>query len=102
MIIIQGEAHFGEGELDRIRRDIVDMVDATRAEQGCLYYALAIDALEPNLLHVSGRWRDEAALRRHYESGHIDAFLKAVEPGRIGILDVKGYEASNPRTLLGK
>lgn len=102
MIIIQGEAHFGEGELDRIRRDIVDMVDATRAEQGCLYYALAIDALEPNLLHVSGRWRDEAALRRHYESGHIDAFLKAVEPGRIGILDVKGYDAGNPRTLLGK
>ena len=102
MIIIQGHAQFGEGEIDRIRRDIVDMVDASRAEPGCLYYAIAIDALDPSRLHVAGRWADETALRKHYESGHIHAFLEAIEPGRIGTLDVKGYDAANARTLLAK
>ena len=38
------------------------MVEASRAEDGCLGYSYAEDVLEPGLIHVAERWRDRAAL----------------------------------------
>ena len=53
-------------------RDAMErMITASRAEEGCLAYSYAEDILEPGLIHVAERWKDEAALKRHWKSEHL-------------------------------
>nr|WP_243848320.1 antibiotic biosynthesis monooxygenase [Sphingomonas insulae] len=40
------------------------MVEASRAEAGCMEYSYAEDVIEPGLIHVIERWQDRAALER--------------------------------------
>ena len=46
-------------------------VAATRAEDGCLHYSYAVDLDDPNLLHISEQWRDEAAVNAHMTAPHM-------------------------------
>jgi hypothetical protein len=62
MIIVTGEARFGEGEIARLKDVLAANIAATRAEDGCLAYSYAVDLEDPNLLHISEQWRDEAAV----------------------------------------
>ena len=53
-------------------RDAMErMITASRAEEGCLAYSYAEDILEPGLIHVAERWKDETALKRHWKSEHL-------------------------------
>lgn len=74
MIIVQGEAKFAAGEIDRLAAPMKAQIEATRAEDGREHYAYARDVLDPDLLHVSERWRDEDAIAAHFASAHMAAF----------------------------
>ena len=77
------------------------MIEATRAEDGCIAYAYGEDVLEPGLVHVVERWRDEAALARHGQSPHMAAFNAALAKARVLSLKIKAYDASGERVLMG-
>jgi quinol monooxygenase YgiN len=47
------------------------MLEASRAEAGCLEYAYSEDVLEPGLIHINERWTDRAALSEHAKSPHL-------------------------------
>ena len=47
------------------------MIDASRAEPGCVAYGYAEDVLDTGLIHVTERRADQAALDRHFASPHI-------------------------------
>ena len=101
MIIVTGEARFGDGEIERLREAFADNIAATRAEEGCLHYAYAVDIADPNLLHISEQWRDEAAVEAHMTAPHMGPFMAALGAAKIEALSVKGYRASDWKTLLG-
>jgi quinol monooxygenase YgiN len=58
---------------------------------GCDHYALSVDIDDPNLIHVSERWRDQAALGTHLVSDHVVAFQMSMRRTRILRGDVKIY-----------
>jgi quinol monooxygenase YgiN len=91
VIIIMGTLKLAPGGTERLRSAIVAMVPATRAEPGCDHYALAADIEDPDLLHVSERWRDQAALGLHLVSDHVIEFQMAMRRTRILKGDVKIY-----------
>ena len=102
MIIVTGTARFGEGEIERLRPDFAANIEATRAEEGCDHYAYAVDVSDPNLLHISERWRDEAAIDAHMQSPHMAGFMAVLGQARIEALSVRMYRADYLKTLLGE
>ena len=71
------------------------MVEASRAEQGCLHYSYAADVLDPGLVHVKEMWRDQAALDAHFASDHISAWRAQWSALGIGERNLTLYTVSN-------
>lgn len=67
-------------ELSRI------VVQETRKEKGCIFYAIANDILNENIFHISEGWTDEAALNAHLASAHISAYLAGI--GKLKMLSI--------------
>ncbi|MBC7986827.1 MAG: antibiotic biosynthesis monooxygenase [Sphingomonadaceae bacterium] len=102
MIIVQGEVKFGAGEIDRLAAAMKAQIEATRAEEGCEHYAYGRDVLDPDLLHVSERWRDDDAIAAHMASAHMAAFGAEVGGAQVERMSIKAYEGEFQRTLMGE
>jgi quinol monooxygenase YgiN len=101
MIIVAGEVRFGAGEIERLAPLLRASVEGARAEDGCLSYCYGRDALDPDLLVVSERWRDEASLEAHLKQPHLLQFIGAVREAEVERMSVKMYAAGEGKTLLG-
>lgn len=101
MIIVTGEARFGDGEIERLKDAFAANMAATRAEEGCEKYAYAVDLADPNLLHISEQWRDEAAIEAHMTAPHMGTLMAALGSAKIERLSVKSWQATYLKTLLG-
>ncbi len=101
MIIVVGEVRFGAGEIDRLKPDFAKAIAATRAEDGCNYYAYSVDLEDPDLLHVSERWRDLEALDDHMVAPHMADLGTILHAAKIEAISIKAYEANYVKTLLG-
>lgn len=102
MILIQGWVRLAPGEIERLAPAVVTMMRTTRAEEkGCLDYAFALDLAEPDLLRLSERWTDQAALDKHFATPHMAAFNKAMADAKILAGSIKAYTAEETRTLMG-
>jgi len=88
MLIVLAKAQVGEGSLEPAMAAIAEMVAASNAEEGCIAYAFTQDLLEPGIIHIVEKWKDEAALASHFATPHMAAFGAA-----IGGLDFKVIEA---------
>lgn len=100
MLIIEGWLQFAPGEIDKFSEAAKQMVEATRQEEGCLHYAFARDMNDPDIIRISERWVDDAALEAHFQSPHMAAFgagLAQVE--RLGS-DVRLYQGDEVRRVM--
>lgn len=73
------------------------MIEASRAEEGCLEYNYAEDVLEPGLIHVKERWTEQAALDRHFASAHITEWRAAWPSLGINDRNLFVYDVDEPR-----
>ncbi|HEY9234845.1 MULTISPECIES: putative quinol monooxygenase [Phenylobacterium] len=73
-LIIAGTIRVPAENLQALRPHMRAMVEASRAEDGCIQYAYGEDVLEPGLIRVFEAWRDQAALDAHFQSPHIAAW----------------------------
>ncbi len=89
MLLIVGTVRLPADRLDTARPIMAAMVEASRAEAGCLEYSYAEDVLEPGLVHVKERWIHRAALNEHFKSSHL-ANWRANWPS-LGIADRNLY-----------
>lgn len=101
MIIVTGTVRFAAGTLQGLCGALGKNVEATRAEPGCLSYSYGIDVGDPDLLHVSEQWTDDAAIDAHMAAPHMAEMMAAIG-GAIESVSVKAYEARYARTLLGE
>jgi quinol monooxygenase YgiN len=69
MITVIGTLRLNPQLLDRARPAMAAMVAASRAEPGCIRYAL--DLLDPAVLHIVEQWQDRAALAAHFATPHL-------------------------------
>jgi len=71
MIVVAGTVRVDPSKLAAARIEMEKMIAASRAEDGCVAYAYAIDVLDPHVAHVFEVWRDREALERHFKTPHI-------------------------------
>ncbi|GAA3264865.1 hypothetical protein GCM10020258_31880 [Sphingomonas yabuuchiae] len=79
MLPIVGTVRLPADKLDAARPVMRRMVEASRAEPGCLDYGYAEDVLDPGLIHVKELWTDQGRL--------IDTLPRCTSPngGRRGL-----------------
>src|SRR6478735_8600512 len=74
-VILAGTIRVAPERLADLRPYLKAQVEGSRAEPGCLDYALSEDPLDPGLIRVFEHFVDEAALAFHRASPHMAAAL---------------------------
>jgi quinol monooxygenase YgiN len=98
-LLIAGTVRVPPENLAALKPHMLAMLEASRAEDGCLSYAYAKDVAEPGLIRVFEAWRDQAALDAHFKTAHMAAW-RAVWP-QFGVSDRRlfAYEVASERQL---
>lgn len=96
MLLITGTIRLPAEKLDEARPVMQQMIEASRAENGCIEYYYSQDVLEPDLIHVKEIWQDQVSLDKHFISYHIGTWRS--EWPKLGITDrnLMLYEVSAP------
>ncbi len=99
MVIVIGEMKIDPRHLDDFLVEVDRMERASRLEDGCISYAMALDDRATATIAVSERWRDEPALRVHLATPAVAAFIQKCGPWILS-MDAQLYDAGNERNVL--
>jgi quinol monooxygenase YgiN len=98
-LAIAGTIRVPPERLDAFRPHMLAMLEASRAEDGCLEYAYAQDVAEPGLIRVFEVWRDQAALDAHFQTAHLAAWRAAWPEFGVSDRRLIAYEVASQRAV---
>jgi quinol monooxygenase YgiN len=100
VIVVTGHIKIDPKQIERLRPAARAVLEATRAEDGCILYAYAEDLLEPGLIRIVERWRDWDSLTAHGSAPHLDVWRTALtDAGGVFDREVTAHEAGTERAL---
>ena len=99
MLLVLATAKLGEGALATARPAFEAMITASRAEDGCISYAYAQDVLDPSILHITEKWKDEEALALHFATPHMAEFQAALSQLDVAITELAKYQTDGGQPL---
>ncbi|ODU70010.1 MAG: antibiotic biosynthesis monooxygenase [Novosphingobium sp. SCN 66-18] len=85
MILVMGSFRLPAANFDKALPMMAKVIAATREEDGCILYAYSRDVADPEVIRVSEKWRDRAALDAHFKTAHMAAW--AQERSELGLSD---------------
>ncbi|MGA2907439.1 MAG: putative quinol monooxygenase [Terracidiphilus sp.] len=99
MLLIVGTVRLSAESIEDARPRMAAMIQASRAEAGCLEYCYAEDVLEAGLIYIKERWTNRSALDDHFKSDHLAAWRETWQS--LGIRDRKLYlyEVGEPNAI---
>lgn len=68
MVIVQGVFRIDPQDRDAFLEQSIEQMEISRAEQGCLEYALSADPLESDRVILSERWETMDDLTVHFDA----------------------------------
>ena len=68
MIVVVGQFRFPPERMEAARPVMRRVMEATRAEAGCIEYNYGEDVLDPGLIRVSEVWESRAHLAAHMQT----------------------------------
>jgi quinol monooxygenase YgiN len=78
MIIVHGTIPIRPDCREQALKLARGMTEATRAEPGCISYDFYVGLSDPNTLMLFQEWETMEALMRHFQTSHMEEFLKAL------------------------
>lgn len=99
MIQINGMIKLGRPLDAATRKALVEMVRASRAEDGCIDYSFASDLADPDTLVLFERWRDQQALDAHGKSAHMEQFRQVMAASPPEKRDLRMYQTDDGQPL---
>jgi quinol monooxygenase YgiN len=92
VILITGSILARPETFEEIKRLALAHVRRSRTEDGCLHHAVHVDVENPLRLVFVERWRDRAAVVKHFADKEARAFVRtardlAAGPTQIGLYD---------------
>ncbi|MFT7684937.1 MAG: quinol monooxygenase YgiN [Candidatus Azotimanducaceae bacterium] len=100
MIIVHGtfpiKLEVRDEALELMRR----MSIASRSEAGCLSYEFYIGLSDPNTLMLFQEWETVDALHDHFQTDHMEDFLKELPNMLDGDVSTRRYEVRSSDELL--
>lgn len=98
-LIIAGTVRVPVENLHAFRPHMLAMLEASRAEDGCIAYSYAEDVAEPGLIRVFEAWRDQAALDAHFETPHMAAWRSCWPAFGVSDRQLRAYDVAAERAL---
>ena len=98
-LVIAGTIRVPPEKLEAFRPHMLAMLEASRAEDGCLVYSYAEDVAEPGLIRVFEAWRDQAALEAHFATAHLAAWRAAWPEFGVSDRRLIAYEVASQRAV---
>lgn len=95
MLILAGSVRLPPENMAAARPVMQRMIEASRAEPGCIAYSFSEDALEPGLIRVFEVFRDHDAQQFHSKSAHMAEWRAAWPALGIGERQITRYEVSS-------
>lgn len=95
MIIVQGSFRIPPNMVELVKPAMEAMILASRAEEGCIEYAYAIDVLDEGLVRVSEKWRDRETLAAHLRTAHIAEWRAQTSALAISGRDLTAHETDD-------
>jgi quinol monooxygenase YgiN len=89
MIVVVGRVTTDAERRDELVRIGEEVASASRAEEGCLSYALYEDTANEDRFVFVEEWESQEALERHFRTPHIALFMKAIPTVVAAPPDVK-------------
>ena len=99
MIAVLGHFRLPPERLAEAREAMARVIEATRAEAGCLAYSYAEDTLEPGLIRVAEMWESREQLAIHFQAPHMQRWVEERAP--LGLTDrqISAYELGEAESL---
>jgi quinol monooxygenase YgiN len=94
-LILAGTVRVAPDKLETLRPHAVEMMRATREEDGCIAYAFSEDLGDRGLIHVFEIWRDAEALMAHGSSEHMKTWREAAGLAGLSDRNLKTYEIAS-------
>jgi quinol monooxygenase YgiN len=95
MLILAGSVRLPPENLAAARPVMQRMIEASRAEPGCIAYSFSEDALEPGLIRVFEVFRDHEAQQFHAQSQHMRDWRAAWPALGVGERQITRYEVAS-------
>lgn len=98
-ITIVGQFRIPVENLAAARPLMIAVMQASRAEDGCIEYNYAEDLAEPGLIRVSEVWESREHLAAHFKSAHMQRWI--AERADLGLTgrQVTGFAAERGEPL---
>ena len=96
MLIVAGHFEVDPADQEAFVSSKVEAMERTRAEAGCLEYAMTVDPLDHTRVLLFERWADQAAFDAHMAG--LATAPKSTGPAPKGF-DVKIYDIAGERTF---
>jgi quinol monooxygenase YgiN len=95
VIVLAGSIRLPPENLVAARPVMQMMIDASRAEDGCIAYGFSEDVLEPGLIRVFEVFRDAESQQLHSKSAHMAEWRAAWSALGIGERQITRYEVAS-------
>jgi len=95
VIVVIGSFRIPPNMVEVVRPAMDAMITASRAEEGCIEYAYALDVLDEGLVRVSEKWRDRAALEAHFRTAHIAEWRAQVSALAVSERNLTAHETDD-------
>jgi quinol monooxygenase YgiN len=84
VIVLAGTVRIAPGMREKALPHILTMVEASRAEPGCLEYGFAFDVMDDHLVRIFECFVDDEAREVHRNSPHMEAWRASWAEAGIG------------------
>ncbi len=91
MIIVHGTIPIKPDSREEALRLARRMTEATLTEIGCISYEFFVGLSDPNTLMLFQEWESMEALMAHFQSDHMDEFLKELPAILDGEVTTRRY-----------
>ena len=92
MIIVHGTFPVKVDVRDDALELMRQMADASKEEEGCVSYEFYVGLTDPNTLLLFQEWESVDALQGHFETDHMEEFLKLLPSFLDGEVTSRRYE----------
>jgi quinol monooxygenase YgiN len=85
MVTVVGKIAAKTGTIEKVKSQLMNLVEPSRGENGCFRYSLYQDIDDPAVLVVYENWESRNALDVHMSTAHFKECFSAIE----GLYDVE-------------
>ena len=99
MIVVVGQFRFPPEQMAAALPAMRKVMEATRAEDGCIEYNYGADVLDPGLIRVSEIWASRAQLDAHMQAPHMAVWQQERTALGLSGRAISVFEAGEPLPL---